>query len=1204
MLVKMFLFEWRYFTRQPSFYICLLIFFLLTFLATSLNQIGMTGGGYIFKNGSYSVAFLMAFLSIFSMFLVVNFVADTAMRDHSSRMSEILYCKPIQPYSYQLGRFLGSFVTVIVVFSAVPMGALIGSFMPWVDPARFGSLNINYYLTSFFYLSVPTLFVFSCLFYALAIRFKSMMAVYLSVIAVIVCYEVSGSFFLLPSNRSYGALLDPFALTTFTEITRYWTVSQRNDELLTLSGLLLKNRLVWVSFGLLVMFIFGGFSRSLRLQKKLTHQKKISPESIKRQVKGQPNKDILTSYQSGKSSSWSQFFTRTKFEIRQVVFNPSFYILGGFTFILLLGVISESHGLFGTGNWPVTYSMVEFIRNTVGLLVLVVITYYSAEVVWRERSVGIEGIVESTPTLNWILWLSKLASIWTVIVLLLVFSVFITINFQLGAGYSKLDLSQYFISLLYFNALPWMMMSVLAFLFQVVSPNKYIGMLLFVLMILSEFVMEPLGFGHYMFRYSQSPELTYSDLDGYGHSLLRHSWYMLYWGALAFVLSIISYGLWQRGSQQGVLFRVKQLGYQIGYKGKWGLIVSGVVFVTSGAVIFYNTRIVNNYFTNQEYNQIHANYEKHYAEYAGMPVPTITKLNAAVDMFPAMRKVEINADMVLVNSSDQVIERFLISVPGYNPVLATAPGYSEINFSVDIEGGWLSPVGGELNTHWFEFDQAMQPGEQRSGNYKVLFQQQGFTDKANTLLMLGNGSFIQNAEAFPRFGYLPSEELINPVDRLKRGLPPPKRMHLLEEEDYYKQSMLGTVMGLNSGYLEFETTVSTAIDQIAIAPGYLQREWEANGRRYFHYKMDAPIENYFAYLSGKYEVLRSHHNGVDLGIYYHADHSMNVELMLGALKDSIDYFSKSFGPYQHHQMRIVEFAGPSNFAQDFPNTIAYSEQSGFIHDLRDSNEIDQVYYMTAHEVAHQWWGGQVDAANVQGGTMLVETLAQYSALMLFKKKYGVYKLSELLRYELDSYLRGRSREAIEELPLVRVENQPYIHYNKGSLAMMALVGRLGEERVNRSLKRFLTEYKFSQTGYPTTTDLMEFIKEETNVEEQVFINALFEQINLYDLKLIEVGVLPVEENRFEVTLMIEAHRFEADGHGIETEALLSESIDIGLYTSAEVLGDEQLVYLEKRMLVSGKNMIKVIVNQRPRVAIIDPFVNFIDRDSSDNTIEF
>jgi aminopeptidase N len=76
-----------------------------------------------------------------------------------------------------------------------------------------------------------------------------------------------------------------------------------------------------------------------------------------------------------------------------------------------------------------------------------------------------------------------------------------------------------------------------------------------------------------------------------------------------------------------------------------------------------------------------------------------------------------------------------------------------------------------------------------------------------------------------------------------------------------------------------------------------------------------------------------------------------------------------------------------------------------------------VTYITAHELAHQYWGHQIAGADMQGSTLLVETLSQYSALMVMKKIHGEEQIRRFLKYELDDYLRSRGGEIVEELPL-------------------------------------------------------------------------------------------------------------------------------------------------------------------------------------------
>ena len=1187
----MFLFEWRYFIRQPSFYISALIFFALAFVVASANKLENSFGSNVFVNGPYFIGELMTMLTFFSLFLVVNFIANTAMRNDSSNMSEILYCKPISPLSYQLGRFLGSFAVVLTVFCVVPVGMMIGSLMPWVTETRVGPMNINFYLTTFFYISVPTLFVFSCLFYAVALRVRSMMAVYLTVIAIFILNEISGTLFLEQDARALGALLDPFAAQTFSEVSRYWTVFEKNNQQLTLSGVLLENRLLWLALGISIIVFLGRLAQPLSLTKretKPTNKKKNKQSDMA--VEFHPvNSNIH--HKTSQSTAWIHFKTRTLFEIKQVIFSPAFIILCGFMFMVMVAVLFEPKGMFGSTDLPFTQIMVQVIQGSMAILSSIIITYYSAEAVWRDRSSGMGDIIDGMPVLNLSFWLSKMVAVWLVLILLLTFGMATGILFQLGNDFSQLQIGQYLVSLFYFTALPWMMLTVLAFLFQIISPNKYAGMFLFVLFVISGFAMEPLGLGHNMFRFSKSPTLIYSDLNGYGWSLLSHSWYMLYWGALSVVMAIIGYGLWQRGTSQKLVVRSKSLTYQIGFKGKLALISSCVIFLLSGTNIFYNTRVINSYHSDAALNEKLANYEKKYSQFADAPIPVFTKLNANVDIYPKKRRVESKVAFDVVNKTSRPVTKFLLTILDYTPD----------SFSFELEGGSLGSADSEHNTYWFEFDKPMQPGEKRQGFFKVVQQEQGFVDKNPAVGIVNNGTFFNNTEMFPMIGYVELAELTDKSIRQKYDLPPPERAHKLEDKTYYKQNFFGPT----SGFIEFETTVSTSIEQTAIAPGYLQKEWTQGKRRYFHYKMDAPIKNYFAYLSAKYEYLKDQHNGVDIEIYYHENHGVNVDRMVQGIKDSIDYYTKNFGPYQHQQARIIEMPRYRTFAQSFPNTIPFSERIGFITDMRNEDEIDQIYYVTAHEMAHQWWGAQVSGANVQGRSMLSETLSQYSALMLTKHKYGEKKLRAILKSELDRYLRGRTNEQVEEMPLMRVEDQQYIHYRKGSLVMMSLVDLLGERRMNKALSNFLKAFKFNNNPYPTTLDLISYLVEGATENEIEFIKSAFEQIHLYDLKASEVVVNELENNRFEVSLTIDAKKLNADGQGSEEEITLSEMIDIGLFVDDpdDISVESKPLYLNKHLITNGKNIIKIITAKKPSFAGIDPLVRLIDRDSTDNIIK-
>ena len=539
MLMKMFAFEWRYLTKQPSFYVTSLIFFLLAFFATVSENIQIGGGGNVLYNGPFAIAQTLLILGLFAMFLVVNFVASTATRNETSKMSELLYSKPINPLSYQLGRFLGSFAVVATVFAFVPLaifiGCLLGGAVGWVDVERLGDNNFGYYFSAYFYLSLPTLFVLSCFFYAVAIKFRTMMAVYLSAVGLFILYSISGQFLNEPEYRTMAALLDPFAVNTFGEITRYWTMFDKNNTPVEFTGMLLENRLLWLGVSVGIMVVFGGFRSNVRMI--ANKAKKISKKAqaiATKEASLLKDKipELLTNNVKTKSEGVATFAhmrLRVLFEIKQVVFSAPFLVLSVLTIFMLVAPLVDPTGMYGTPNWPLTQNMVSLIAGSTGLLMMIVLAYYSAEIVWRERNSGMGDIVDSMPVNNITFWLSKLISISLVLLLLYVFGVAVTIINQVLQGYPHIELSQYIIRLGYVNLLPLIMTAVLAFFLQVISSNKYLGMMLFVLYIISTIVLSNFGFSHNMFQFSGAPRVMYSDINGYGTFLTAQHWYMLYW---------------------------------------------------------------------------------------------------------------------------------------------------------------------------------------------------------------------------------------------------------------------------------------------------------------------------------------------------------------------------------------------------------------------------------------------------------------------------------------------------------------------------------------------------------------------------------------------------------------------------------------------------------------------------------------------------
>jgi aminopeptidase N len=118
--------------------------------------------------------------------------------------------------------------------------------------------------------------------------------------------------------------------------------------------------------------------------------------------------------------------------------------------------------------------------------------------------------------------------------------------------------------------------------------------------------------------------------------------------------------------------------------------------------------------------------------------------------------------------------------------------------------------------------------------------------------------------------------------------------------------------------------------------------------------------------------------------------------MLDVMRDTLDYYRKNYGPYQYSYARIIERPVYGGGANSAPGTVGYSEKAGFTMDFRDPKRIDFLSYVTAHELAHQYWFHQVMPADVQGAEVLTETLSQYSAMMVMKHRYGPDQIRQFL----------------------------------------------------------------------------------------------------------------------------------------------------------------------------------------------------------------
>lgn len=1182
-------FELRYHLKAALFYILLLVFFLITFGAVTTDAVQLGGAvGNVHRNAPFVIMQFMLVMSIFGILTTTAFVANSVHRDFELGTDALFFSAPLKKWHYLAGRFTGSFIVAVMVFLGVSLAILIGSLMPWIEKERLGAFELWPYVYSLLVMTVPNLLLAGAIFFAVAALTRSLMATYSSVVAFFVAYGVAGTMLGDIENEQLAGLLDPFGFGAFALATRYWTVFQKNTQLVPLEGIYLWNRLLWTGVAVVILGLaFWRFDFKTGTRKA---RKKAAKAGAAEEL--EPMQRITLALPRvtqvfGRAAGWRQWLATVKLESKMIFKSIPFAIM------LVLGVLNiwgNSVGIeeqFGTPVYPVTALMVENIFGAFFIFAALITAFYAGDIVWRERNMKLSEVTDTMPVPTWAQWAAKFVALLCVAVTTLAAAILTSILVQAGKGYYEFELAVYAKGIFLQLGALLLLITALSFIMQVLFNQKFVAFLGVMMYFVVSPALPALDLEHRLYRYASTPPATWSDFGGYAHMARPMALFNTYWLQFVAIFLVFCHLMWVRGTESGLRQRLSIARQRFGRPVAVTLSVLFVAFVSTGCYIYYNTNVVNDYRTTKTLERLQADAEKKYKKYERVPKPRITAVKADVQLFPEQRAVKIRGSYTMVNKTGKPLSELHVS---HNPRTLTS-------CNVQIPGAKVKSDDREHGYAIYTLDRPLAPGAELTMNFETAYEAEGFTNGAPNNNIVENGTFFNSVSYFPHLGYSSEVELQDRNKRRKYGLGPVQRM--APPTDQYALNENG--LNGESDWLSLDTTVSTAADQIALAPGYLQREWTENGRRYFHYKTTSPILGFWSYLSARYAVKRDHWMSPDgtkipIEIYYHPGHEYNVDRMIYGVKKSLDYFTKNFSPYQHAQVRILEFPRYARFAQSFPNTIPFSESIGFIADLRDEERIDYVYYVTAHEIAHQWWAHQVIGGNVQGSTMIVETMAQYSALMVMEKEYGREKMQRFLKYELDRYLRDRGSEIIAEMPLSLVENQGYIHYRKGSLVMYALRDAIGEEAVNRALARFIKDHAFSGPPYPTAQDLVRYFRAEAPAQAQELITDLFERIVLFDNQAREASVTQRPDGKYVVKVTVASTKFRSDGKGEEKPVPLNDLIDIGVLAEKE-----KVLFLEKRRITRPVETFEIVVSEKPDRAGIDPLNILIDRNPKDNT---
>lgn len=1190
MLGSILKFELGYWFRGWMVFIFTLILAALFFGAASSDNIRI--GGAIEntnRNAPYVVQTYFAISAVLTLLMTTAFASASATRDFAYNTHQIVFSTPMKKLSYLFGHFIGSSAAALFPMLGISLGLLLASVMPWNEPERWGPNSLMSHLMGFVVFAIPNTILASAIIFSIAALTRSSTFAFISAIALLVGYGFSETLLGNLDNERIATLLDPFGVRPFQRMTRYWTITERNTMTLGLSGLLLANRALWLTVAFTIFSISAWrFSFAERTSKRRKALPDEAPTTASFTAAALPPVKISETGAQALGLIRAQFWIDLKETLRSRVFLILLSVAAiNLTAILFSGATEG----YGNSSLPVTYSVIDGIRGGSYLFLVSIITFYCGVLVWKERESKLDEVYDAMPYPTWTTYVAKLLAMLSVTAMFLVLAIGVGIAFQSIKGYTRFQPGLYASELLVGDMLEFGFLIVLAMLCHILAPNKYVGYFAFIVFIIGNaFVWFLLDWQTLLVQYGDLPGYTYSDFYGFAPFIKSWSWFAIYWLLASTLLGVVSILMWQRGRETRLARRIQSARLRWSKPLASFSAVAALLFVAVGGWIYYNTQVLNTLRSSEEVNDSLADYETTYRKYMDLPQPRITRVAYEIDLRPEQRSLRFQGRQSIENRTEQPIEEIHFVV---NNLFDTEISLPDTELTTDDE---------RLNYRIYKLNTPMQPGEIREMEFTVSYEPKGFEQSTSVMQIMPNGTFFNNAIA-PQIGYQPNGELQSRNDRRKRDLGEPHRMPKLEEDCSIHCN--NTYISNNSDWVDVETIISTSPDQIAIAPGSLVKEWEQDGRRYFQYKLDQPSLNFYSFMSARYEVARERMGDIDIEVYYHPEHAWNVPKMVSSIRKSLTYYTENFGPYLHKQARIIEFPRYASFAQAFPGTMPYSEAIGFIADLESEDAIDMVYYVVAHEMAHQWWAHQVIGARMEGATMLSETLAQYSALMVMEQEYGRDMMRKFLRYEMDSYLRSRGSDALKEEPLFEVDaSQGYVHYRKGSVVLYYLKEMIGEDTVNAALKNLVDTFAYKGPPYPTSLDLIAALRDVMPSDKQYLLTDLFERITLFDNRATKATYRQLDDGRYEVTLEYVTKKLVSDADGVETEEPMNDVVEVGAFAKpkpgtkyGEVLHREQL------QLQAGEHTASFIVDEIPYEAGVDPFALLIDRVADDNLMK-
>ncbi len=1066
--------ELKFYQRQPLCWLAVVLSCAFVFLLTS----GVPGSAE--QNPLKQLLFACSAAAMLVLPLLTGALAPLAfLREQQSGITELIRATPVSHLSWCLSRTVGLLllcITMTLLLSGVLLFGL------WrVDAVPFDSQLISTFLAIFLLQYLPALLLLCVLQLWLSLKFGSVILLYVAAILLWAGYmalaAATGSPLMANSQIVAPWLWQLMLYADFYAITPLLQQFMTGQQSLQLDLSFIVNRLVLLSTSVLLLW------SALQMKKldaaaatsalKPAVLAKDSTASNQRSFQAVPVQNSGLDVVSKLRLLGQLSLVNT----RQLMLHPGSWLsLLGLAALAFSEVVSgvdyaEAMSVLNpTSRDALNQVMWDLVPRFGALLVV----FWSTKLSWLNKSCQMHELIASTAVSGRVLLFSQLISLTVLLLVFMALMLSAVMVAQLFVTSAPLQWSEYLLQAGYQWVPLWLLMLLCVSLHSLCR-NALLALLLIALVLVLH--MSPLpamvGLEHPLWLLFTTPLHAADELWGYQSSSAGFWPFTLFWFLLALIALVLALAFYHRGTG----FSGPVLRMALAAKLTFVLPLVFMLLGYQGWQLDQQLSAEQPLMHSSERLQWRADYETEYQHWQYKPQPVVTALYSEVDFEPKAQSAQLKLVFTLSNNTQQPIRKVLVGQHWAYPLQ-----------QIEMTGAELSGENRPLGQREFTLTSPLLPGQHRSLTVQLQLKQKGLLPAAMHQLIRPDFSYLRSVPLFPAVGFVPEYRIRDNSIRTHYGL---------AELTELKPSEASTAQAAYQ-WVKMESVISVPVGQQAITQGALVKQWQQDGRSFFHYKTSRPLRAISAFVVVPWQAKQVQHGKVLLEMYV-PEQNQSTDLTMLAMQQTLSWFEQEISPYSGEVLRLVSMpeldSGGTGYA--LPQLVLINHRVGVRARQAADAGFSQVYRRAVHEVAHQWFGHDMGNGVPGDGTFLVESLAKYVELVLIEQHFGRDAMQALVDYEKERFARAQARSKSQPSSLID-SDESYDQYSRATLVFARLRSELGDQCITAALRQLWLKH-----GYPNTpASSMDFVRQlklASPEEQHVLIDQLLLSENVEGL---------------------------------------------------------------------------------------------------------